>query len=216
MRNLGRSYQSKPLKMKQKVEGLSARALAIHHDDLYEGYVKKANEIQSRLGALQTEIVEGNANGNSTYSELRGLKEGETYAVNGIYLHEWYFEGLRGVDGGSDGVKSSAPALSSAIEDQFNSVEDFIKMFSECAMAARGWTILAWDTKAHCLAIYNCDSHNHGGVWGAIPIIVLDVYEHAYFMDFGSDRADYIDTFWKSFDWKVANRIYSRAQLIHI
>lgn len=208
------AWEPKPLKVTQNVGEISARSLTVHHDELYEGYVKKANEIRSRLQTLAKDGA-AEAKGNATYSELRGLKESETYAINGVYLHEWYFDGLGG------GVKmtgSEKPgsALASAIADEFTNTEDFIRFFSECAMSARGWTILAWNIKAQRLAIYNSDAHNQGGVWGAIPIIVLDVYEHAYFMDFAADRAAYIKNFWKYFDWRTANTLFEQVQLISV
>ena len=205
-------YEAKPLKVKQNIGGISAGSLEVHHDELYEGYVKKANEIQSRLDVLAADST-GQTKGNATYSELRGLKENETYAVNGIYLHEWFFDGLRG-DVRPAGSEKPGPALAAAIAAQFNTTENFIHFFSECAMSARGWTVLAWDTKAHRLAIYNSDTHNQGGVWGAIPIIVLDVYEHAYFMDFAADRGAYIETFWKHFDWRGADKLFAQVQSI--
>ena len=79
-------------------------------------------------------------------------------------------------------------------------------------MAARGWAIIAWDTKDGKLRQYNADAHNQGGVWGCIPIIVLDVYEHAYFADYGSDRKAYIAAFWKNLDWKAANARFERSK----
>ena len=95
-------------------------------------------------------------------------------------------------------------------------LEAFIKYFSECAMAARGWSVLAWDTRESRLWIYNADAHNQGGVWGALPIIVLDVYEHAYFMDYGADRKAYLKAFWKNFNWSAANDLYKRASSIRL
>jgi Fe-Mn family superoxide dismutase len=83
-------------------------------------------------------------------------------------------------------------------------------------MAARGWTVLAWNTRENRLWIYNSDTHNEGGVWGALPIIVLDVYEHAYFMDYGSDRQAYLKAFWKNFNWSAANDLYKRASTIRL
>ena len=87
---------------------------------------------------------------------------------------------------------------------------------TECGMAARGWAIIAWDTKDGKLRQYNADAHNQGGVWGCIPIIVLDVYEHAYFIDFGSDRKAYIEAFWKNFDWKSAEELYLKVKDIKL
>src|SRR5579883_578113 len=205
-------YKPKPLPFLVPLNGISDRTLQNHYDKLYAGYVNKKNEIEDRLEQLGREIASSNDGaGNSTYSELRGLKEGETYAVNGVYLHEWYFEIL-----GGDGKFENARELVDALTRTYGSVESFIKCFSECAMAARGWTVLAWDTKESRLWIYNSDAHNQGGVWGALPIIVLDVYEHAYFMDYGADRKAYLKAFWKNFNWSSANDMFKRASTIRL
>jgi Fe-Mn family superoxide dismutase len=217
MKNLKRknapqhNYEPKRLPFRTPLNGISDRALKNHHDKLYVGYVEKKNEIETRLEELGREIVLNGKAGNTTYSELRALKDGETYAVNGVYLHEWYFEVL-----GGNGLFENAPELVSAISSTYGSVEGFIKYFSECAMAARGWSVLAWDTKENRLWVYNCDAHNQGGVWGALPIIVLDVYEHAYFMDYGADRQAYLKAFWKNFNWPAANDLFKRASLIRL
>ncbi|TSC74633.1 MAG: superoxide dismutase, Fe-Mn family [Parcubacteria group bacterium Gr01-1014_44] len=198
--------EPKPLPFEKELVGISKKTLEIHHDKLYVGYVKKSDEISEKLIALRKS---GQYEGNATFSELRGLKEGETFAVNGVYLHEWYFDVL-----GGDGDWKKAPELSKALEKKWESVEEGIKWFSACAMAARGWSVLAWDTKAGKLKHYNSDSHNQGGVWGCLPIIVLDVYEHAYFIDYGSDRKKYIEDFWKNFNWSVAEELYLKAKAI--
>ena len=205
-------YAPKKLPFRTPLNGISDRALKNHHDKLYVGYVEKKNEIENRLEELGRSIVGGNVKaGNTTYSELRALKQSETYAVNGVYLHEWYFEVL-----GGDGKFENARELVGAITQNFGSVESFIKYFSECAMASRGWSVLAWDTRDNRLWVYNCDAHNQGGVWGALPIIVLDVYEHAYFMDYGADRQAYLKAFWKNFNWAAANDLFKRASSIRL
>jgi Fe-Mn family superoxide dismutase len=183
--------------------GISDKALAIHHDKLYAGYVKKKDEIAGKLATLEKGGDVSSAN--QTYSELRALKDGETFAANGVYLHEWYFDVL-----GGDGAASGA--LADALTAQFGSLDNFMKYMSACGMAARGWAVLAWDAHDKALRVYTGDAHNQGGVWGAIPIIVLDVYEHAYFMDYGSDRAAYIADFWKNLNWANANEFYEAAK----
>src|SRR5438105_12651410 len=91
------SYKPKPLPFRTPLNGISDRSLKNHHDKLYAGYVEKKNEIENQLEELGRAIVSGNTDGgNTTYSDLRSLKDGETYAVNGVYLHEWYFEVLGG------------------------------------------------------------------------------------------------------------------------
>lgn len=199
------AYEAKPFLPKNNPR-LSERTLQIHHDKLYVGYINKANEIGEKLrefakGTKQLDTA------NQTYSELRGLKEGETFAKNGVYLHEWYFEML-----GGDGTASGS--LAEALAEQYGSLEQFKAYFKANGMVARGWAILAWDTKVGGLRIYTGDAHNQGGVWGALPIIVLDVYEHAYFIDYGSDRGKYIDDFLAGLDWEKTEAIYQKVQSI--
>ncbi|MEX1063964.1 MAG: superoxide dismutase [Candidatus Paceibacterota bacterium] len=202
-------YEQKPLPFDKELDGISKKTNDIHYGKLYKGYVDKANEINEKLGALRKEMLSGEEpGGNQTYSKLRALKQGETFAVNGIYLHEWFF----GVLGG-DGDHSKGAELVDAINAKWGSVEDFIKYFTEAAMAARGWAILAWDPKAVELKQYNGDVHNQA-VWGAMPVIALDVYEHAYFIDHGSDRKAYIQAFFKNLDWAVANEFFKKASAV--
>lgn len=195
-------YEPKPLPFSGAPEGISDKTLTTHHDKLYVGYVNKKNEIEEKLVPLQQGGDVSSAN--QSYSELRGLKDGETFAVNGVYLHEWYFDVLNG-DGTATGP------LADALVAQHGSIENFTKYFAACGMAARGWSVLAYDTRDKSLKVFNCDTHNQGGVWGAIPLIVLDVYEHAYFMDHGSDRKAYIEAFLKQLNWNKANELYQAA-----
>jgi len=204
-------YQPKRLPFRTPLNGISDRTMKNHHDKLYVNYVNRKNEIENRLEELGRTIVLDGKAGDTTYGELRSLKDSETYAVNGVNLHEWYFEIL-----GGDGTFENAHELVAALTGTFGAVETFIRYFSECAMSARGWTVLAWDTKESRLWIYNCDAHNQGGVWGALPIIVLDVYEHAYFMDHGADRQSYLKAFWKNFNWTAANDLFKRASAIRL
>lgn len=193
---------AKPLPF-TSLNGISDKTVAIHHDKLYAGYVAKKAEISEKL----TPLSHGGdvSSANQSYSELRALKDGETFAVNGVYLHEWYFDVL-----GGDGQPSGA--LVDAIAAQYGSLENFMNYFSACGMAARGWVVLCWDTHDQALRIYTGDAHNQGGVWGCLPILVLDVYEHAYFIDFGSDRKAYIAAFWQNLNWKKADELYTKAR----
>ncbi len=195
-------HEVKPLTY-SALEGISEKALAIHHDKLYAGYVAKAKEIGEKLSVLSHGGDVSSAN--QSYSELRALKDGETFAVNGVYLHEWYFDTL----GGSG---QATGALVEKISEQYGSLENFTNYFSANGMAARGWVVLCWDFQQQGLRIYNADIHNQGGIWGCMPILVLDVYEHAYFMDFGSDRKAYIAEWWKNLNWNKANELYAKAK----
>ena len=184
------------------LKGISQKTIEIHHGKLYKGYVDKTNEISEKLGELRKS---GKVEGNQTYSELRGLKLGETFARNGSYLHENYFAIL-----GGDGAPKGE--VLKAIEEKWGSFEEFKSYFSACGMAARGWAILCWDMQEKKLMQYNCDAQNHGGVWGCIPIIAMDVYEHSYFIDVGSDRKTYIDAFFSNLNWGKIEELYQKAK----
>ncbi|OGM00526.1 hypothetical protein A2501_00890 [Candidatus Uhrbacteria bacterium RIFOXYC12_FULL_57_11] len=201
-----KQYEAKPLPFAKPLVGISAKTIEIHHDRLYAGYVSKMMEIATKL-ASSFENSEFLGSANQSYSELRALRDGETFATNGVYLHESYFNAL-----GGDGVPSGS--IIEAIVKKWGSVEAFVGIFSASGMAMRGWVVLAWDTRVGRLKLYGSDSHNQGGVWGCIPIIVLDVYEHAYFIDYGSDRKAYIADFWKNLNWSAINAVYEKARTI--
>ncbi len=194
--------ESKPLPFSGSLQGISDKTIAIHHDKLYAGYVAKKNEITEKLAPL----MQGGdvSKANQTYSDFRALKDGETFATNGVYLHEYYFDVL-----GGDGAASGS--LADALTAQYGSLENFMTYFTACGMAARGWVVLCWDSKEKELRVYTGDAHNQGGVWGCLPLIVLDVYEHAYFIDYGSDRKSYIADFWKNLNWAKATELYTAA-----
>lgn len=196
------TYEAKALPFNlRRVGNISEKALQIHHDKLYVGYVAKKNEIEQKLTTVDRSTV------NATYSDFRELKLEETFAANGVYLHEDYFSVL----GGEGQSTADAGALGAALAAAFGSLDAWIDDFKACGMAARGWVVLAYDTNDGKLHNYIGDMHNQGGVWGAIPLVVLDVYEHAYFIDYGSDRKSYVEDFMKNLDWNVANDVYAKV-----
>ena len=184
--------QVQPLKY-QELPGLSARQLSEHHDVLYAGYVKKTNEIRAKLGGIDL------TSANPTYSDLREIKIEETFVLNGVKLHEAYFENLGGKGGAPIGK------VAEMIARDFGSVDKWLAEFAACGLAARGWVVLAYDLEEKCLCNFIADVHNQGGVWGAVPLLVLDVYEHAYFLDYATARKKYVETFMTNVDWSAVN-----------
>ena len=161
------------------------------HFKLYQGYVKKTNEIQAALKTADK------AAANGVYSAYGELRRQETFAVNGMKLHEVYFGHL---SEGSPSTSSGSKIIN-MIEKEFGSVEAWQEEMVATGMSSRGWAILAYDFKDDRLHIYGADAQNVGAVWGAMPLIALDVYEHAYFMDHGTNRKAYIEGFFKNLDW---------------
>lgn len=173
------------------ISGLSAKQLK-EHNELYEGYVKKRNEIAQKL---QTTPNEGQ---NRTYSAYRALKIAETYALNGSILHELYFENM------SNKPSHIGTQMKALIENSFGSVEAFKEDLMAAALCSRGWVLTAYSLDDHLVHNYVLEEHNQTVPVLAMPLIVLDVYEHAYMIDFGIKRQPYLDVFWSQIDWNVA------------
>ena len=162
------------------------------HLKLYAGYVAKYNEIQERLAALTDDDY---AKANQTYSTIRELKVELTFAYGGIINHEIYFAHLGGKGG------QPAGDLLKQIEKDFGSFEKYKMDVKASGIAARGWVWTAWNHMEHRLFNYLGDAQNSFPVWGAMPVMAMDTYEHAYFIDFGAARAGYIDAFFQNIDW---------------
>ncbi|MEK7081111.1 MAG: Fe-Mn family superoxide dismutase [Patescibacteria group bacterium] len=181
----------------QNLIGISDKTISIHHDKLYVGYVKKWQEIQERLKTVDK------TSANATFSDLRELKLEESFAANAIILHEAYFDIL----GGQGKIEGE---ITKAIEKDFGSFEKWLEDFKALGLCSRGWTILGYDFNDGKLRNFLLDAHNLYGVWGASPILVLDMYEHAYFIDFGADKKSYIETFFQNLNWQAINKKFQK------
>ncbi len=173
-----------------ELEGISRQTIEAHYK-LYQGYVAKRNEILGKLAGVDL------ATANQTYSELRELKVELTFAIGGIKNHEVYFEHLGGVGGDPKG------AFGELVVRDFGSVEAWRADLQATGIAGRGWAWTAYDWDEGRLFNYIGDAQNTFPVWNASPLAALDVYEHAYFMDYGTDRAAYIDAFFANLDYGV-------------
>lgn len=185
--------EPKPLKYSELV-GLSAKQLSEHHDKLYTGYVNKYNEIGEKLAGVDL------AAANQTYSDLRELNVEKGFALNGVKLHEAYFDGMK--DGA---VAEPGGTIAELITRDFGDVNKWREEFAALGMAARGWVVLAYDLDRKQLENYVCDAHNQGGVWNTVALVILDVYEHAYFLDYATARKDYIAKYMALIDWDEIN-----------
>lgn len=186
---------------------LSERQLSEHHDVLYAGYVNKLNEIEEKLPSAD----KGKAN--ATFSDFRALKKEEVFAQNGILLHELYFENISPAvirQPAEEAGRAVPEALQQSIEKDFGSLDAWQEDFLACGMSSRGWVIMAQNPTDGRLHNYIADIHDVGGVWGVMPLLVLDMYEHSYFIDYGTKKKDYINAFIKNINWDVAENRFSR------
>jgi Fe-Mn family superoxide dismutase len=180
------------------LDGISRASVEAHYK-LYQGYVNKRNEILKKLDSVDL----GSAN--QVYSDLRALKVDLTFAVGGIKNHELYFEHLGGPGGEPGG------AVAGLIKRDFGSYAAWRTDLEATGLAARGWAWTAYDWDEGRLFNYIGDAQNTFPVWNATPLVALDVYEHAYFLDFQTDRAAYIEAFLANLDWSVVNDWISRT-----
>lgn len=186
--------------VEQELKGISKKTMEGHYK-LYQGYVKKANEILERLATVDRDP----AKANQTYSEIRELKVELTFALGGIKNHELYFGHLGGEGGEPDG------ALAECIVRDFGSFEAWKADLKATGIAGRGWAWLGYDRDTNKLFNYIGDAQNSYPVWNVVLLVALDVYEHAYWADFGTARADYIDAFFENLDWKVVESLASHV-----
>ncbi|RRI04944.1 superoxide dismutase [Mesorhizobium tamadayense] len=192
-------HQIMPLPFKPpRLEGLSERLLASHYENNYGGAVRRLNAIERRLDELDWNAA--------PVFDINGLKREELVAANSAILHEIYFDGL----GGSG---DAAGDLAAALERDFGSVAAWRAKFTACAKAqagGSGWTLLTWSERRDRLMIQWAADHTNC-LAGGVPILALDMYEHAYHLDFGAKAGAYVDAFMKNIHWERVAARHRRA-----
>jgi Fe-Mn family superoxide dismutase len=175
-----------------ELDGISRETVEAHYR-LYEGYVNKRNEIMEKLAEADP------AAANQLYSEVRALKVELSFALGGIKNHEIYFEHLGGSGGDPGGP------MGALVTRDFGSAAAWREDLKATGMSGRGWAWTAYDWDEGRLFNYVGDAQNTYPIWNATPLVALDVYEHAYFIDYQTDRGSYIDAFFDNLDWDAIN-----------
>ncbi len=170
-------------------------ALLKNHFGLYEGYVKNTNTLIEKLDASAKE-------GKFGTPEYNELKRRFGWEWDGMRLHELYFGNMT-----KEGdVLVTTSVLAEKINKQWGGIEAWMKDFKATgALRGIGWAILAYDKDADMLFNVWINEHDTGHLAGATPLLVMDVFEHAFVLDYGVKRADYIEAFWKAIDWGVVS-----------
>jgi Fe-Mn family superoxide dismutase len=176
---------------------LSPQLINSHHQNNYGGAVKRLNAIRAQLAATSFGTAPG--------FQLNGLKREELIATNSMLLHELYFASL-----GGDGV-TMEPAMQLALDASFGSAvrlrEEFIAM-GKALGGGSGWVLLVFQPREGTLVNQWAADHTHA-LAGGTPLLALDMYEHAYHMDYGAAAGAYVDAFMQNIDWA---RVYVRYQ----
>jgi Fe-Mn family superoxide dismutase len=195
-------FHARPIAFKPpRLNGLSAKLLASHYENNYGGAVRRLNAIAAELAASDPATLPG--------FRLNGLKREELIATNSMLLHEVYFDGLgEGGGGEPDG------ALAEAVARDFGSVArwraEFVAM-GKALGGGSGWVVLTRSARDGRLRNVWSADHTHA-LAGGTPVLALDMYEHSYHIDFGSNAAGYVDAFMANIAWsRVAERLAGRA-----
>lgn len=187
-------YQAKDYSNLIGMQGFSETLLK-NHFTLYQGYVTNTNKILETLEAM----IKENRTATPEYAEL---KRRLGWEWNGVRLHEYYFENL-----GGDGVFPQDSKLAKLINESFGSFENWMMDFKATGtMRGIGWVILYQDLISGRLINFWINEHDIGHPSGCNPLLIMDVFEHAFMIDYGLKRADYIETFFKNINWQIVEK----------
>ena len=194
--------QIKPLPFDPtKLNGLSERLLRSHHENNYAGAVRRLAQIEGLIASLA---------GDAPGFQVKGLRMEELIATNSVILHEDYFGNL-----GGDGRASGA--IQQAIASQFGGFDQWERQYRAMSNAlggGSGWAILSFNLRDGRLHNYIAFDHTDNVAFGR-PILVNDMFEHAYHIDFGAAAARYVDAFMQNVDWAECNRRYEEASRVY-
>ena len=187
-----------------QLAGLSEKLLLSHHQNNYGGAVKRLNALRDQLAAMPFSSAPG--------FQLNGLKREELIATNSMLLHELYFASLAGGSPPRPAMEPAMePAMALALAASFGSVERWREEFVAMGKAqggGSGWVLLTFQPREATLVNQWAADHTHA-LAGGVPIMALDMYEHAYHMDLGAAAGTYVDAFMVNIDWA---RVYLRYQ----
>jgi Fe-Mn family superoxide dismutase len=193
--------QPKPLRFDPaRLTGLSEKLVRSHWENNYQGSVRALNMIEARLAAALADkdfppLVYG------------GLKREELHRTGSVVLHELYFDALGGNGQAGGGIRTALAAA-------FGSFEAWETEFRRTAMSlagGSGWCLLAWNHHTASLHNYWCWDDTNGPATGT-PLLALDMYEHAFHLDYGAAAARYVDAYMKNIDWEVVDQRYAMTQ----
>src|ERR1051325_8758745 len=180
-----------------KLAGLSERMIVSHHDNNYAGAVKNLNKCEEQIAAT---------NKDTPGFVVHGLRERELLFSNSLIMHEHYFANL-----GGNGKPGGA--IATALDGAFGGAARWEELFRSTGMSlsgGSGWTVLDYNFLTNDPRIYWAGNHTQGIGYGK-PLLVLDMYEHAYQMDYGAAAAKYVDAFMQNVNWDEVNRRYEHA-----
>ena len=172
----------------------SKETLDLHYNVLYKGYVDNTNKTQEQLK---------NARSTNDFSNIKCLEKNLSFFGSGAILHELFFKNI-----GPAIPTSPSVELMEQITKDFESYDKFKKQFEAAAAQVEesGWCILVWVPKWNKLEILQCEKHQDLTLWGCKPLLVLDMWEHSYYLQYKTKRLEYINAFWNILNWNIVNK----------
>jgi Fe-Mn family superoxide dismutase len=181
---------------------LSEEILKLHHDKHHAGYVNAANAALEKLDKAQKEGLTG--------VDIKAITRDLSFNASGHILHSMFWENMKPGGGGKPGDK-----LADRIITDFGSFDSFKQQLSTISKTVEGsgWGVFAYDQLLDQLIILGVEKHQNLGFPGAIPVLVLDVWEHAYYLQYKNDRAAFVDNWWNIVNWEDVDRRVSKLKL---
>jgi superoxide dismutase, Fe-Mn family len=177
---------------------IDARIMELHHDKHHQGYVDGANTALDTLEEMRE---------NDEWGDVKGVERNLAFNLSGHINHSVFWENMSPDGGGEPGGD-----LADALDDQFGSFEEFKTHFSEAAKGVEGsgWGMLLYDHVADIPIVSMAENHQNQSPL-ASPLLVLDVWEHAYYLQYENDRGEYVDNFWDVVNWDDVEERYDEA-----
>lgn len=178
----------------------SKETLLIHFYKLYTGYVDKTNQTEEKLKL---------ARANNDFTNIKCLEKELSFQGSGAILHQLFFENM-----GPAIPTSPSVELLEQINKDFGGYEIFKKQMTEAAkvVEASGWCLLVWVPLFNKLEVLQCEKHQNLTLWGCKPLLILDMWEHSYFLQYKSDRSEYIKAFWNIVNWNEVNKRFKNIK----
>ncbi len=182
---------------------IDAETMKLHHDKHHAAYVKGANEALAKLADVREGKIDPTA--------ITDLTEKLTFNLSGHVLHSIFWGDL-GPKGGQP-----AGALLADLEKNFGSVDKFKMHFSGAAtqVQGNGWAVLSFEPLSQKLLVQQVRNHQMNVAWGSIPLLVIDVWEHAYYLKYRNVRADYVKAYWNVVNWSAVDQWYAMLKKMH-
>jgi len=176
------------------------QTLNIHYNKLYTGYVDNTNKTEEKLRI---------ARDTNNFENIKCLEKDLTFFGSGVILHELFFENM----GPAIPTSPDVNLINQIIKD-FGSFDIFKRQFTESSkvVEASGWNLLVWVPRFKKLEIIQCEKHQNLTLWGCKPLLVLDMWEHSYFLQYNEKRADYINAFWNIVNWNAVNKRFENIK----